>query len=265
MQPSAEVTRPQMVLLGTGTSNGVPMIGCHCEVCRSPNPKNKRMRSGVLVRAPHGNFLIDTPPELRLQLIREDVDLIHAVVFTHGHADHLFGLDDLRIFGYYLKKAIPLYCEVDVEQRIRASFDYAFTEPFPNEHFGATPQLEMHTIDEATFELLGMTIRPIRLMHGKLAVLGFRINDVAFCTDVSRIPDESWPLLAGLDTLVLDALRDKPHPTHFNVSQAIDVVKRLEPRQTYLTHIAHSLEHEATNARLPAGIELAYDGLKIPL
>ncbi len=265
MQPIAEVTRPQMVLLGTGTSNGVPMIGCHCDVCRSPNPKNKRMRSGVLVRAPLGNFLIDTPPELRLQLIREDVDLIHAVIFTHGHADHLFGLDDLRIFGYYLKKAIPLYCEIEVEWRIRASFDYAFSQPFPNDHIGATPKLEMHTIGEEAFDLLGMTIRPIRLMHGQLAVLGFRINDVAFCTDVSRIPDESWPLMEGLDTLVLDALRDKPHPTHFNVSQAIDVVKRLKPRQTYLTHIAHSLEHEATNARLPAGIELAYDGLTIPL
>jgi phosphoribosyl 1,2-cyclic phosphate phosphodiesterase len=265
MQPIAEVTRPQMVLLGTGTSNGVPMIGCHCDVCRSTNPKNKRMRSGVLVRAPQGNFLIDTPPELRLQLIREDVDLVHAVIFTHGHADHLFGLDDLRIFGYYLKKAIPLYCEVEVERRIRTSFDYAFSQPFPNDHFGATPQLEMHTIGEEAFDLLGMSIRPIRLMHGQLAVLGFRINNVAFCTDVSRIPDESWPLLEGLDTLVLDALRDKPHPTHFNVSQAIDVVKRLKPRQTYLTHIAHSLEHEATNARLPAGIELAYDALKIPL
>src|SRR5258708_14479698 len=191
MQPIAEVTRPQMVLLGTGTSNGVPMIGCHCEVCRSPNPKNKRMRSGVLVRAPQGNFLIDTPPELRLQLIREDVDLVHAVVFTHGHADHLFGLDDLRIFGYYLKKAIPLYCEAEVEQRIRASFDYAFSQPFPNEHFGATPQLEMHTIDEAPFDLLGLTIRPIRLTHGQLAVLAFRINDLSFCTDVTLIPHES--------------------------------------------------------------------------
>ena len=265
MQPGDDNTSSQMILLGTGTSNGVPMIGCHCEVCSSPNPKNKRTRCGVLVEAPEGNFLIDTPPELRMQLIREKIDLAHAVVYTHGHADHLFGLDDLRIFGFYLKRAIPLYCEAEVENRIRQSFDYAFSDPYPNAHFGATPQLEIRNIDEAPFHLLGLGIRPIRLMHGRLPVLGFRINDVAFCTDVSRIPEASWPLLEGLDTLVLDALREKPHPTHFSVGQALEVVERIKPRRTFLTHIAHSLEHESTNARLPAGVELAYDGLRIPL
>src|SRR5579863_5930965 len=136
MSFDTEPTRPQMILLGTGTSNGVPMIGCHCDVCRSPNPKNKRTRSGVFVAAPQGNFLIDTSPELRLQLVREDVDLVHAVVFTHSHADHVFGLDDLRIFGYYLKKPIPLYCEREVERRIRQSFDYAFSDPSENFPFG---------------------------------------------------------------------------------------------------------------------------------
>lgn len=265
MELSNESARPQMILLGTGTSNGVPMIGCHCEVCRSPNPKNKRTRTGVLVQAPKGNFLIDTPPELRLQLVREEIDVAHAVVYTHGHADHLFGLDDLRIFSYYLKRAIPLYCEPETERRIRLSFDYAFNNPYPNAHFGATPQLVLNTIGEEPFPLLGLTVRPIRLWHGELAVLGFRINDVAFCTDVSRIPDESWPLLAGLDVLVLDALREKPHPTHFNIEQALEVVERVRPKQAFLTHIAHSIEHEATNARLPAGVELAYDGLRVPL
>jgi len=265
MPPSADITTPQMILLGTGTSNGVPMIGCHCDVCRSSNPKNKRTRSGVFVEAPQGNFLIDTPPELRLQLVRENIGLAHAVLFTHGHADHLFGLDDLRIFGFYLKKAIPLFCEPEVELRIRSSFDYAFSDPPPRFPFGAMPNLEVHTIGIAPFDLLGLTVRPIRLWHGNLAVLGFRINDVAFCTDVSRIPDESWPLLEGLDTLVLDALREKPHPTHFSVGQALEVAERVRPRQTYLTHIAHSLEHEATNARLPPGVELAYDGLRITL
>lgn len=265
MPPSADMTTPQMILLGTGTSNGVPMIGCHCDVCRSSNPRNKRTRSGVFVQAPEGNFLIDTPPELRLQLVRENIDLAHAVIFTHGHADHLFGLDDLRIFGFYLKKAIPLYCEAEVERRIRSSFDYAFNDPDVRFSHGALPNLEVHTIGMAPFDVLGMTVRPIRLWHGELAVLGFRINDVAFCTDVSRIPDESWPLLEGLDTLVLDALREKPHPTHFSVGQALAVVERVRPRQTYLTHIAHSLEHEATNARLPPGVELAYDGLRITL
>ena len=253
-----------MILLGTGTSNGVPMIGCHCAVCRSTNPKNQRTRTGVLVQAPEGNFLIDTPPELRLQLVRENIDVAHAVIFTHGHADHLFGLDDLRIFGYYLQKPIPLYCEDEVERRIRSSFDYAFDDALAGTHFGATPQLEMHAIGEEPFALLGVVVRPIRLWHGKLAVLGFRINDVAFCTDVSRIPEASWPLLERLDTLVLDALREKPHPTHFNLAQALEVVERVRPRKTFLTHIAHTLEHEATNARLPKDVELAYDGLRIP-
>ena len=265
MQLETVAAIPQMILLGTGTSNGVPMIGCHCDVCRSPNPKNKRTRTGVLVQAPAGNFLIDTPPELRLQLVREDVDVAHAVVYTHGHADHLFGLDDLRIFSYYLKRAIPLYCEAETERRIRMSFDYAFNNSSLNAHFGATPQLELHAIGEKPFPLLGLTVRPIRLWHGELPVLGFRVNDVAFCTDVSSIPESSWPLLAGLDVLVLDALREKPHPTHFNIAQALEVAERLRPRRTYLTHIAHSVEHEATNARLPPGVELAYDGLRIPL
>jgi phosphoribosyl 1,2-cyclic phosphate phosphodiesterase len=265
MQSLGEKTSGQMILLGTGTSNGVPMIGCHCEVCTSSNPKNKRTRTGVLVQAPEGNFLIDTPPELRLQLVRENIAVAHAVVFTHSHADHLFGLDDLRICCLYLQKPIPLYCEAPVEKRIRSSFDYAFTDPYPNNHFGATPQLEIRAIDQQPFPLLGLTVRPIRLWHGELPVLGFRINDVAFCTDVSRIPEESWPLLEGLDTLVLDALREKPHPTHFSVGQALAVVERVRPRQTYFTHIAHSLEHEATNARLPPGVELAYDGLRILL
>ena len=252
-----------LILLGTGTSHGVPMIGCHCPVCESTDPHNQRTRTGVVIEAPEGNILIDTSPELRIQLLREKIDRIHATLYTHAHADHLFGLDDLRLFGHYLQRPVPLYCEEQVEQRIRTSYDYAFTDPWPNVHPGAVPVLEFHRIGVEPFSVLGQTIQPIRLWHGKLAVLGFRVNNVAFCTDVSRIPEESWPLLEGLDTLVLDALRDKPHPTHFSVDQALEVVARVRPRQTYFTHISHQLEHEATNARLPAGVELAYDGLRI--
>lgn len=257
--------QPQMILLGTGTSNGVPMIGCHCEVCRSTNPKNNRTRTGVLVQAPGGNFLIDTPPELRIQLLREHIDLVLAVIFTHGHADHLFGLDDLRLFGYYLQKPVPLYCDETTEERIRQSFDYCFSEARLNNHPGATPKLEIRSITTDPFELQGLTIQPIRLWHGQLPVLGYRINNVAFCTDVSRIPDESWPLLEGLETLVIDALREKPHPTHFSIGQALEVVERVRPQRTFLTHISHTLDHDATNSRLPPGVELAYDGLRIPL
>lgn len=265
METGVTAAHSQMILLGTGTSNGVPMIGCHCEVCESPNPKNHRTRSGVLVQGPKGNFLIDTPPELRLQLVRERIDAAGAAVFTHGHADHLFGLDDLRIFSYYQQCVIPLYCEAETEKRIRRSFDYAFDDPAATRHFGAVPQFSVTSIGTDPFELMGLVIRPIRLWHGEMPVLGFRINNVAFCTDVSRIPEDSWPLLEGLDVLVLDALREKPHPTHFSLSQALDVVQRVAPRQAYFTHISHVLEYEATNAKLPPGVALAYDGLRIPL
>lgn len=223
------------------------------------------MRSGVLVRAPEGDFVIDTSPELRVQLLREQVACVHAAVFTHGHADHLFGLDDLRLFGYYLSRAIPLYADEITEVRIRQSFDYAFENKGPNNHPGATPQFEMRTIGRDSFDLLGLTLTPIPLWHGQLPVLGFRLGNVAFCTDVSRIPEESWPLLEGLDVLILDALREKPHPTHFSLSQALEVVSRVRPKQAWFTHISHTLEYEATNKLLPAGVELAYDGLRIPL
>ena len=254
----------EMILLGTGTSVGVPVIGCDCDVCMSDNPRNHRTRTGVLVKADKGDFVIDTPPELRLQLLREKVSLVEAAVFTHSHADHIFGLDDLRIFGHYLDAAIPLYCEERVERQIRQSFDYAFETPRPDAHHFAIPNLRFERIEAEAFDVLGQTVRPIRLYHGNLPLLGFRIGDVAFCTDVSRIPDESRPLLEGLDVLILDALRDKPHPTHFSIPESLEEVRKLKPKRAYFTHISHWLEHEATNARLPENVELAYDGLRIP-
>lgn len=253
-----------LILLGTGTSHGVPMIGCHCDVCRSTNPRNNRTRTGVVIKRPDADVLIDTSPELRIQLLREQIDVVQAVLYTHGHADHVFGLDDLRLFGYHLKRPVGLYCEEGVEEHLRRTFHYAFTDPYPNTHLGAVPRLEFHRIGLEPFEVAGLTIHPIRLWHGQLPVLGFRINNVAFCTDVSLIPDESWPLLENLDVLVLDALREKPHPTHFGIGQALEVVERVKPRQAYFTHISHHLDHDATNARLPPGVELAYDGLRIP-
>jgi phosphoribosyl 1,2-cyclic phosphate phosphodiesterase len=216
------------------------------------------------VHTGEGTFLIDTSPELRIQLLRERIDVAHAVIYTHNHADHLFGLDDLRLFGYRLKQAIPLYCEEPVERHIRAAFSYAFGPHDPDLHYGAIPQLELRRIGTKPFELLGMPVVPIRLMHGKLPVLGFRVGDVAFCTDVSFIPDESWPLLEGLDVLIIDALRDQPHETHFGIPQALEAIDRVKPRRAYLTHVSHYLEYNETNARLPQGVELSYDGLRIP-
>lgn len=255
--------RRELILLGTGTSHGVPIIGCHCPICLSGHPRNQRTRSGVAVYAPDGTFLIDTSPELRIQLLREKVEMVHAVIYTHSHADHIFGMDDLRLFGYRMDHPLPLYCEPLVEQQLRAAFSYAFTPPDPDLHPGAVPRLEIRSIDLTPFELLGVTIQPLRLLHGKLAVLGFRIGNVAFCTDVSEMPEETYPLLEGLDVLIIDALREKPHATHFGIPQALEVVRRVRPRQTYLTHVSHHLDYEITNARLPAGVELAYDGLRI--
>ena len=257
--------RGQLILLGTGTSVGVPSIGCPCEVCASEDPRDKRTRCAALVGLPQGNLLIDTPPDLRQQLLRERVGLIHAVLYTHEHADHIFGLDDLRLLPFYLGHAVPLYCESLVEDRIRKSFDYAFAEAEPT-HIGAVPQLVFHRIGLAPFDLLGATITPLRLMHGpRFEVLGFRIGNVAYCTDTSGIPPESMALLQGLDVLILDALRTRPHITHLSLDEAIAISRELKPRRTVFTHMSHDLGHAATNARLPAGMELGYDGMSVPL
>lgn len=255
----------EFITMGTGTSVGIPIVGCDCEVCTSPNPKNQRGRTSVYIGAPEGGFLIDTPPELRLQMLRENIPWVHAVLYTHSHADHLFGLDDVRISGYRLEKSVTLHCEEIVEQQIRRSFNYAFEEPTHNLHHMSRPRLDFQRVTLEPFDLLGLRIQPIRLMHGTLPILGYRINDIAFCTDVSHIPEESWQYLEGLEYLIIDALRIKPHPTHFNLEQGLEVVERVKPRRAYFTHISHSLEHEETNASLPEHVELAFDGLSLPL
>ncbi len=257
--------RGEMLLLGTGTSVGVPSIGCPCDVCQGGHPKNQRTRCAVLLGLPEGNLLIDTPPDLRTQLLREKIGIVHAVLFTHEHADHIFGLDDLRLFPFYLGHPVSLFCEAKVEARIRTSFDYAFSE-LPHTHVGAAPQLEFQRITTDPFVALGTRITPIRLTHGpRFTVLGFRIGNIAYCTDASAIPDESWPLLEGLDVLILDALRRRPHATHFSLPEAIEVAERVKPKRTLFTHISHDLDHDATNAVLPPGMELAFDGQRIML
>ena len=257
--------RGQFILLGTGTSVGVPSIGCPCEVCASSDPRDKRTRCAALVGLPQGNLLIDTPPDLRQQLLRERVGLVHAALFTHEHADHLFGLDDLRLFPFYLGGPVPLYCEPNVEARIRRSFDYAFTGGELT-HQGAVPQLAFRPIGRQPFEVLGATISPVRLLHGpKFEVLGFRIGNLAYCTDCNAIPPESMAQLAGLDVLILDALRHRPHVTHFSLEEAIEIGRQLKPRRTIFTHISHDLAHQRTNAALPPGMELGYDGQRLAL
>ncbi len=223
------------------------------------------MRCGLVLGLPKGNLLVDTPPDLRSQLLREKIGIIHSTLFTHEHADHLFGLDDLRLFCFYLGGNMPIYCEPQVEARIRKSFDYAFDPVAKKYPAGGVPQLEFVRISTDAFQVLGQTVVPIRLRHGRMDVLGFRFGNVAYCTDTNAIAEESWSRLEGLDVLILDALRPRPHPTHFSLSEAIEVAQRVGARQTYFTHISHELEHEATNRSLPPGMQLAYDGLQIPL
>jgi phosphoribosyl 1,2-cyclic phosphate phosphodiesterase len=247
--------------LGTGTSVGVPMVGCDCPVCTSTDPHNQRYRCAVLIGLSTGNLLIDTPPELRLQLIRAKVKIVHAVLYTHFHADHVYGLDDLRPIPRYLGSAVPLYCTHEVERKIRQSFAYAFAANADSVPSGYLPKLVFRNINDNPFDVLGERVVPISLIHAHFNVYGFRIGDVAYCTDVNKIPKESWPLLENLDVLVLDALRPKPHPGHFSLDEALEVIDRLKPKQAYFTHMSHELDHAATNRTLPANVALAYDGL----
>ncbi len=254
-----------MILLGTGTSVGVPAIGCDCPVCTSTHPRNNRTRSGAILGLPGGNLLFDTSPDLRHQLLREGIGMVHSVVFTHEHADHLHGLDDLRLFPFVLGHPVPLYCTALVERRIRTVFDYAFDRREPT-HAAAAPQLQFHRIETESFETLGTRLQPIPMVHGpNCNVLGFRIGNVAYCTDTNFISDASLGLLQNLDCLVLDALRYTPHPTHFSVDEALSVVERIKPKMTYLTHLSHDLDYELANSKFPSNVRLAYDGLRIPL
>ena len=255
----------KMILLGTGTSVGVPAIGCGCAVCQGGHPRNQRLRASAILGLPEGNLLIDTSPDLRTQLLRERIGIVHSVIYTHEHSDHVMGFDDLRLFQFYLGRPVPVYCTDIVERRLRMAFDYAFSDLAPT-HAGAAPSIDLHRLNGEPLEILGARVVPIPLKHGpNFDVFGFRVGNVAYCTDVSEIPAASMRLLENLDVLVLDALRPTPHITHLSVDQAVEVSQRLRPRQTYFTHCACSVDYEQVNAALPPGIEVGYDGLQIQL
>lgn len=257
-------TSRRLIFLGTGTSTGVPVLGCDCAVCRSEDPRNHRTRPSVVLRFPRGDLLIDTTPEMRLQLLRERIGFVHAIAYTHHHVDHLYGLDDARLFPKYLHGPVPIFCEQETEDTIRRVFSYAFHEKAQGIPAGFLPKIHFERITPGVpFEILGQTLLPIRLEHGRFRVVGFRIGNLAYCTDVSKIPEESWPLLEGLDVLVLDALRHEPHPTHFSLSEALEVVERLKPRRTLFTHLSHGFDHARVETTLPPRVGLAYDGLAL--
>jgi phosphoribosyl 1,2-cyclic phosphate phosphodiesterase len=259
----------KVTLLGTGTSHGVPAIGCDCDVCRSTDPRDKRLRPSILIDCGERmhdlgvrHLLIDTSTDLRAQALAYGVRRVDAILFTHAHADHVMGLDEVRRFNAMQRSAIPCYAGADTIVDLRRTFAYIFDAASPRG--GGVPELTLFRIG-GPFALAGWDVIPVPLLHGPWPVLGFRIGPFAYLTDCSHIPDQSWPLLSGVTTLVLDALRDRPHPTHFTVAEALTVVERLSPERTYFTHICHDLPHAATCARLPPGVELAYDGLVIDL
>lgn len=252
----------KVTLLGTGTSHGIPMIGCNCPICTSTDPKDKRTRSSIVIEYNDKCILVDTSPELRLQCIAYGISLVHAILFTHPHADHVAGLDDVRRFNWLHGDQMVCYGLKDTLDVIRRMFLYAFEDDpdYPSHK----PDLRLVPVD-GPFELFGRVITPVPLMHGPLPVLGFRVGDCAYCTDCSFISESSLRLLENLDVLVLDAVRRKPHPTHFNLEQAVDVARRIGARRTIFTHIAHELKHAETNAELPEGITLGFDGQVIEL
>lgn len=252
----------RLTILGSGTSTGVPQAGCRCPVCTSPLPQNSRTRCSILLSFGGRNILVDTATDLRQQVLREGIDRIDAVLYTHTHADHLHGIDDLRPFNLAARGAIPVFGSRESIEVIRRVFAYIFDEaPEP----GYRPHLATFPVG-GPFSLFGLPVLPIPLRHGRGNALGYRFGPLAYLTDCSAIAPEAEARLQGLEVLVLDALRFTPHPTHFNIPQALDVASRLAPRRTLLTHLSHEVDHGRHSAGLPPGIEFAYDGqhLRLP-
>ena len=253
----------RLLFLGSGTSYGVPMIGCDCAVCRSADPRDKRTRASALVRAGEKNILIDSSTDLRAQALRHNIRHVDAVLYTHSHADHLHGIDDLRSFSRRARKPIPAYGDAHTVSVIREHYAYIFEDKEFTLGWGI-PRLELRVIRSPS-AICGVRVTPVPLLHGQRVILGYRIGGLAYLTDCSEIPEESLPLLKGLDMLVIDALRPRPHPTHFSIPEALQTIERLSPRRAYLTHMTHNVEHAATEATLPENVHLAYDGLEIEI
>jgi phosphoribosyl 1,2-cyclic phosphate phosphodiesterase len=255
--------KARVTILGSGTSHGVPMIGCSCAVCRSDDPRDKRSRPSICLEVEQGpSVLVDTSTDLRQQALAHGLGRVDAILFTHSHADHIMGLDDVRRFNQMQKSAIPAYADPVTVAALKQAFFYIFDPA--TEKGGGLPQIVLHEVD-GPFAIAGLPVQPVPLIHGTRPILGYRFGNFAYLTDCNRIPDETWPLLEGVEIMILDALRHRWHPTHFNVAEALQVVERVKPRQTYFTHICHDLPHVATNALLPAGVELAYDGLVLTI
>jgi phosphoribosyl 1,2-cyclic phosphate phosphodiesterase len=249
----------KITVLGSGTSVGVPTIGCHCAVCTSTDPRDNRLRPSILISYQDRNVLVDTTPDFRTQALRARIDRLDAVLYTHAHADHMMGFDDIRPFNFRQRGDLPVYAAPDTMDSLRRCFPYVFDGLERNTNI---PHVEARVI-EGPFDLFGMEFLPIPILHGPQIVLGFRFGNAAYLTDHSEIPDSSMELLRGLDVIFLDALRHKPHPTHSTVERSIKTVEALGVRRAFFTHICHELGHERAESMLPPHIRLAYDGLEI--
>ncbi len=256
------MTNVRLTVLGSGTSVGVPTIGCHCEVCRSPDARDKRLRPSVLLEYDDRVVLIDTTPDFRQQMLRHQVGRLDAILYTHSHADHILGLDDVRPYNFYQQGSIPIYASPDTLDVVERMFSYIF---FAGETESSRPRVSVHRLDGRPFDLFGLEFQPIVLKHGRGVTLGYRFGRCAYLTDHSEIPPESLAQLRGLDVLFLDALRHKPHPTHSTVERSLKYVEQLAPRRAYFTHISHDLGHVQTESLLPPHVHLAYDGLELQI
>ncbi|GAB4347835.1 MAG: GPMC system MBL fold metallohydrolase [Candidatus Abyssubacteria bacterium] len=252
----------KIILMGSGTSMGVPVIGCTCPVCTSENPRNKRTRASICVQTASGkNILVDTATELRLQAIQNNITSVELILFTHYHADHIHGLDDVRVFNWVAQGSIPCYGDVATIERLKRVFFYAFEHDYS---WGAIPHITLNPMPPQ-LRVDDVRVLPIKLLHGRAEILGFRFNNAAYLTDCNAIPEESLERLQGLDLLIIDALRYKPHPTHFNLEGALKMIEQLAPRRALLTHLSHDFDHDTLESELPPHVSPCYDGLLVEI
>ncbi len=250
----------KITFLGTGTSQGIPLIACGCEVCNSSNPKDNRLRVSVMIEVDGKNMVIDSGPDFRQQMLRENVKTLEAVVFTHEHKDHVAGLDDVRAFNYFSGKHVDVYANEQVQVALKREFHYVFS----GDNYPGIPRINVHTIDTAPFDVSGVKFIPIQVLHYQLPVLGFRVNDFTYITDANFISDEEIEKIKGTKVLVLNALRRAKHISHFTLAEALELVKKINPEKAYFTHISHQLGlHDEVSKELPSNVELAYDGLQV--
>ncbi|MBN1253280.1 MAG: MBL fold metallo-hydrolase [Bacteroidales bacterium] len=252
----------KVTFLGTGTSQGVPVIACECDVCKSKDSKDKRLRSSIMIEINDKTIVIDTGPDFRQQMLRENVKKLDAILFTHEHKDHIAGLDDIRAFNYIHKKPMDIYAEQRVHEALKREYAYVFAEfKYPG-----IPEMEMHVIDNKTIKICGIDVTPIRVMHYKLPIFGFRIKDFSYITDTNSISDVEKNKIIGSKIIVINALRKKKHISHFNLQEALNFIDEIKPEMAYLTHISHLMGLQAdVELELPENVKFAYDGLKIEI